>query len=77
MYHLVIDAIYIHLFLGNTPHVILGTQRPISPISEIGTGLTWWSIHFNRVVINPLFFILYSLSSILYLSKSYLYVGPY
>ena len=61
MYHLVIDAIYIHLFLGNTPHVILGTQRPISPISEIGTGLTWWSIHFNRVVINPLFFILYSL----------------
>ena len=72
MYHLVIDAIYIHLFLGNTPHVILGTQRPISPISEIGTGLTWWSIHFNRVVINPLFFILYSLPS-----KSYLYVGPY
>ena len=61
MYHLVINAIYIHLFLGNTPHVILGTQRPISPISEIGTGLTWWSIHFNRVVINPLFFILYSL----------------
>ena len=56
MYHLVIDAIYIHLFLGNTPHVILGTQRPISPMSEIGTGLTWWSIHFNRVVINPLFF---------------------
>ncbi|XP_066022023.1 integrin beta-like protein A [Pocillopora verrucosa] len=39
--------------LSNTPHVILGTQRPISPISEIGTGLTWWSIHFNRVIKKP------------------------
>nr|XP_058972744.1 integrin beta-like protein C [Pocillopora verrucosa] len=39
--------------LSNTPHVILGTRRPISPISEIGTGLIWWSIHFNRVIKKP------------------------
>ncbi|XP_022787084.1 uncharacterized protein LOC111327217 isoform X1 [Stylophora pistillata] len=39
--------------LSNTPHVILGTQRPRSPISEIGTGLIWWSIHFDRVIKKP------------------------
>ena len=44
------------LFLGNTPHVILGTRRPISPISEFGAGLIWWSIHFDRVVRNTIFF---------------------
>ncbi|XP_022787102.1 uncharacterized protein LOC111327235 [Stylophora pistillata] len=39
--------------LSNTPHVILGTRRPISPMSEIGTGLIWWSIQFDRVIKKP------------------------
>ncbi|XP_066022017.1 uncharacterized protein [Pocillopora verrucosa] len=39
--------------LSNTPHVILGTRRPISPISEFGAGLIWWSIHFDRVIKKP------------------------
>ena len=46
------------LFLGNTPHVILGTRRPINPISEFGAGLIWWSIHFDRVVRNITYFFL-------------------
>ncbi|PFX23429.1 Pancreatic secretory granule membrane major glycoprotein GP2 [Stylophora pistillata] len=41
------------LFLGNTPRVILETRWPISPLSEIGTGLIWWSVHFDRLIKKP------------------------
>ena len=42
-------------FLGNTPQVILGSQSPSKPISEIGPGSIWWSIHFDQVVRNEVF----------------------
>ncbi|XP_022794139.1 uncharacterized protein LOC111332922 isoform X2 [Stylophora pistillata] len=39
--------------LSNTPRVILETRWPISPLSEIGTGLIWWSVHFDRLIKKP------------------------
>ena len=35
---------------GSTPHVILESQTPQTPISTSGLGYIWWSIQFDRVV---------------------------
>ena len=51
-----LNYLFPQLFLGNTPHVILGTRSPISPMSEFGAGLIWWSVHFDRVVRKAIFF---------------------